>query len=52
MKKTLVLAFKEVTVCPDLGGAVCVAIMGVLATIQPRPLEPAPQWSSFIYPFN
>lgn len=47
----LVLMF-TVTVCPNLGGAFCFPVVGVLATIQLVRLEPAPQLSSFIYPFN
>lgn len=28
VKKKLVLMFKEVTVCPNLGATVCIAVMG------------------------
>lgn len=44
--------FKDITVCPNLDGAMCSPVMGVLATIQPGPPGQAPPLSLFIYPFN
>lgn len=52
-EEKLVLVLKEVTVCPNLDGALWrFPVRSVLAAIQPGPLGLAPPLSSFIYPFN